>query len=242
MAFMTIQAGEWLQVNPLEGDMASWEREGEAIYREFCEVTSGEGYRDDVLLDEVRRQLDQAFAPVIVECCYFHTTFDWVETAFLFPELKCVVDGRTWYGGYQHTFHINRRNDIEVHPSSLFRSSDGLRMWVDWNEPDVVTRRVGRDRILQTGTLPAAKAGPFVTGHLARLEWSAGQKLKDAEAALRDCSISRSARRGILEKMGKTDAPSRYDLALAAAQYAADLPYERAWKYWQTAGRVMVSF
>lgn len=236
---MKRQAQEWLRLNPLEGDVADWVKSGEADYREFCDVTSAEGYRDDVLLDEVRNQLHGVRELTVVECCYFQTTFDWVEASFLFPDLSGTIGGRTWYGGYQHTFHINRRNEIEVHPASVFRSDDGLRLWIDWNEPDILTRQVSRERILQSSTIPAAKADPKVTGHLIRLEWAAGQGVADPLATLSACSISRSAKEGILEKLEHPEGPSRYDLAVAAARYAANLPYERAWKYWQTAGRVV---
>ncbi len=238
---MKREAQEWLRWNPLEGEVDAWVAVGEAQYKEFCEVTSGEGYRDDVLLDAVRSSLERSFSLVVVESCYFQTTFDWVEAGFLFPELQCEVEGRTWIAGYQHTFHINRRNDIEVHPATLFRSRDGLKMWVDWMEPDVVTRRVSFERILQTGTIPASKASPFLAGHLARLEGAAEASLEDPMASLKACSIPNSAKAGILEHLEGGERATRYRVAVASAQYAAGLPYERAWKYWQTAGRVLAN-
>lgn len=236
-----MEAQEWLRWNPLEGEVDAWAAVGEAQYKEFCEVTSGEGYRDDVLLDAVLSSLSKSFSQIVVESCYFQTTFDWVEAGFLFPEVQCAVEGRTWIGGYQHTFHINRRNDIEVHPASLFRSMDGLKLWVDWMEPDVVTRRDSFERILETSTIPASKASPFLAGHLARLEGAAGAELEDPLASLKACSISNSAKAGILEHLETPEPVTRYRLAVAAAKYAQELPYERAWKYWQTAGRVLAN-
>lgn len=216
---------------------------GEALYQEFCRLTSAEGYRDDLLLNTVRQVWRESGPDPVVESCFYQRTFDWVEASFLFPDNSYLIDGQSWFGGYVHTFKINRRNQVEVHPGTLLYLPPGLRVVIDWLEPRVLDRSSTREQFLETSTEPASRAKAQASHYLEKLNQSQKEEIDDFLAALSSCSIPKSAKEGIQGQVPEYEMSlTRYQCVEYCARYARLWEYEVAYKYWETAGRILTGW
>lgn len=241
---MNKSSSERVWINPVGVKVEDYREAGERLYQDFCRITSAEGYRDDMLLDAVREVWGWSGPPCVVESCFFQRTFDWVEASFLFPDITLLIEGQSWVGGYVHSFSINRQNQVEVHPGTLLYRPSGIRVVIDWLEPMVLNRSSSREQFLETSTLPAREAKSRAGNYLQRLEEGRGEEVQDLYAALSVCSIPESAKQGILDQAssGGDRQANRYQWVEYCAFYAREWEYEVAYKYWETAGRILTQW